>query len=124
MSEETFESIEKELKKRPTSIIEPSLRPIGKNELNSNDISILHDLERRNQLVYQDDYVSEFLRCRNNILYFIHNYCHIGEVGNPRLYSPDMMNRKYRRVIKSINRYRRAILMASRQLGEKITYTN
>ena len=34
MSEETFESIEKELKKRPTSIIEPSLRPIGKNELN------------------------------------------------------------------------------------------
>ena len=86
-------------------ITEFQTRTIGKNELSRDDISILHELERKNNITYQENYVSEFLRCRNNILYFIHNYCSIGEVGNPRLYTPDMMNRKYRRVIKSIHRY-------------------
>lgn len=94
------------------------LRDIGKTELSKSDISILHELEKQNKITYQDTYVSEFLRCRNNIFYFIHNYCNIGEVGNPRLYTADIMNRKYRRVIKSLHRYKKAILMASRQLGK------
>lgn len=98
-------------------ITELSLRSIGKNELSRDDISILHKLEKKNNITYQDNYVSEFLKCRSNIFYFIHNYCNIGEVGNPRLYTSDMLNRKYRRTIKVINRYKKVILMASRQLG-------
>lgn len=101
-------------------ITELQLRSIGKTELSRDDISILQELEKKNKINYQDNYVSEFLRCRSNIFYFLHNYCNIGEVGNPRLYTPDMLNRKYRRVIKSINRYKKAILMASRQLGRDL----
>lgn len=91
---------------------------IGKSQLSGDDISLLQELEKKNKIDYNDSFVSEFLKCRNNIFYFIYNYCNIGEVGNPRLYTPDMMSRKYRRVIKSINRYKKAILMASRQLGK------
>lgn len=101
-------------------ITELQIRSIGKNELSRDDISILHELEKKNQITYKDTYVSEFLKCRNNIFYFIHNYVNIGEVGNPRLYTPDMMNRKYRRVIKSLHKYRKVILMASRQLGKAL----
>ena len=96
------------------------LQEIGKKELSKNDISILQKLEKQNQIDYEDTYISEFLKCRNNIFYFIHNYCNIGEVGNPLLYSADMMNRKYRRVIKGLHRYHKAILMASRQLGKAL----
>ena len=101
------------------------LRSIGKTELSKDDISILQQLEKQNKVDYEDTYISEFLKCRNNIFYFIHNYCNIGEVGNPLLYEPSMMNRKYRRVIKGLNRYHKAILMASRQLGTiRFTYQN
>lgn len=93
---------------------------VGRDTLSSDDISILHDLERKNNITYNDTYVSEFLKCRNNLFYFIHNYCYIGEVGNPLLYSSDIMNRKYRRVIKSLNKYKKIILMASRQLGKAL----
>jgi len=88
-----------------------NVRNIGKESLSKDDISILHDLERQNQIVYNDHYVSEFLKCRNNPFYFIHNYCNIGEVGVPILYKPNMMNKKYRRVIKSLYKYHKAILI-------------
>lgn len=94
------------------------LYDIGKDALSKDDISILHNLEKHNNINYEDSYVNEFLRCRNNIFYFVHNYCHIGEVGNPRLYTPDIMNRKYRRAIKSLHKYKKVIMMASRQLGK------
>lgn len=93
---------------------------VGRDKLSQDDISILHDLERNNNITYNDTYVSEFLKCRNNLFYFIHNYCYIGEVGNPLLYSSNIMNRKYRRVIKSLNKYKKIILMASRQLGKAL----
>ena len=100
------------------AITDLEMRPIGKNELSKADVSVLQELEKKNNITYQDSYVSEFLKCRNNIFYFIHKYVNIGEVGNPRLYTPDMMNKKYRRVIKSVHRYKKCILMASRQLGK------
>lgn len=96
------------------------LRNVGKKELTKDDVSILHELEKQNKIDYEDTYISEFLKCRNNIFYFIHNYCSIGEVGNPLLYAADMMSYKYRRVIKGLNRYHKAILMASRQLGRDL----
>lgn len=93
---------------------------IIKDQLSKDDIQILHDLERKNKITYNDGYVSEFLKCRNNPLYFIHNYCHISEVGTPRLYTKDMMNKKYRRLVKCLYKYHKCILMASRQLGKAL----
>lgn len=46
------------------------------------------------------------------------NYCNISEVGMPQLYLPEMMNKKYRRVVKCLYKYHKCILMASRQLGK------
>lgn len=95
-------------------------KPIIKNELSKDDIKILHNLEKQNKLTYNDNYVSEFLKCRSNPLYFIHNYCNISEVGTPRLYTKDMMNKKYRRLIKCLYKYHKCLLMASRQLGKAL----
>ena len=41
---------------------------IIKDQLSKDDIQILHDLERKNKITYNDGYVSEFLKCRNNPL--------------------------------------------------------
>ena len=49
------------------------LQTIGKKELSKSDISILQKLEKQNKIDYEDTYISEFLKCRNNIFYFIHN---------------------------------------------------
>lgn len=94
--------------------------PIIPNQLSKEDQKILGNLERKNKIAYNDYYVSEFLRCRSNPLYFIHNYCNISEVGAPRLYTKDMMNKKYRRLIKCLYRYHKCLLMASRQLGKAL----
>ena len=48
--------------------------PIIPNQLSKEDQKILGNLERKNKIAYNDYYVSEFLRCRSNPLYFIHNY--------------------------------------------------
>src|SRR6056297_3085332 len=60
----------------------------------------------------------ELIKCRSNPLYFILNYCYIDEGGGKTLYSKDKMHNKMRRVIRSIYHYKKAILMASRQLGK------
>ena len=60
----------------------------------------------------------ELIKCRANPLYFIFNYCYIDEGGGKILYSKDRMHNKVRRVVRSIYRYKKAILMASRQLGK------
>lgn len=48
------------------------LMDIGKTELTKSDVSILQKLEKQNKIDYEDTYISEFLKCRNNIFYFIH----------------------------------------------------
>lgn len=97
-----------------------SPKKISKTELTQDDIILLHDLEKKNKIIYNDSYVSEFLKCRSNPLYFIQKYCYFNESGNPRLYASSLMNKKYRRVIKCLNRYENVILMASRQLGKAL----
>ena len=61
---------------------------------------------------------TEIIRCRSNPLYFILNYCYIDEGGGKTLYSKDKMHNKIRRVVRAIYLYKKAILMASRQLGK------
>jgi len=60
----------------------------------------------------------EVWKCRCNPLYFIHNYCFLDEGGGQTLYERDLMHNKMRRVVRSIYRFKKCILMASRQLGK------
>jgi len=65
----------------------------------------------------EEYYALEYLKCRNNPLYFIYNYAYIPEVGSSLLLSKEHVHNKLRRVVRSVYRYHKVIFMASRQLG-------
>jgi hypothetical protein len=65
-----------------------------------------------------NDKALEYLRCRSNPLYYILNYVYLPEIGGLMKYDESKLNKKFRRVIRSIFRYHKSILMASRQLGK------
>lgn len=60
----------------------------------------------------------EFVKCKNNFLYFLHNYVYLPEVGGSVLYTPDLMNTKFKRTIQIALKHGRVILLATRQLGK------
>lgn len=62
----------------------------------------------------------EFLRCRSNPLYFIYNYAYIQETGSMLKMNEENVHFKMSRVIRILHRHHRAVLMASRQLGNVI----
>lgn len=66
----------------------------------------------------EEYYALEYLKCRNNPLYFIYNYAYIPEVGSSLLLSKEHVHNKLRRVVRSVYRYHKVIFMASRQLGK------
>lgn len=76
---------------------------------------------QRSKLITEDEKrwrAKEIWKCRTNPLYFIHNYCYLDEGGGQILYSKNLMHNKIRRVIRSVYRFKKCILMASRQLGK------
>lgn len=63
----------------------------------------------------------EWVRCRENPLYFILNYVYLPEIGGSQRslkYSEELLHPKFRRVVRCLYRYHNVILMASRQLGK------
>lgn len=89
--------------------------------LSTDDKFLLEEIQKQNRVDINDERVVEFLKCRKNPFYFIHNYAQIQEVGGMQLYSKDKMNYKVRRVIKSLFRYHKCMFMASRQLGKMLS---
>lgn len=77
--------------------------------------NIITSLSKSKQEEY---YALEYLKCRNNPLYFIYNYAHVPEVGSSLLLSKEHVHNKLRRVVRSVYRYHKVIFMASRQLGK------
>lgn len=65
-----------------------------------------------------DHTINEWIKCRNNPLYFILNYCYIEETGGKLKYTSDLLHKKLRRVVRSTVSYHSCIFMASRQLGK------
>lgn len=65
-------------------------------------------------------YALEYLKCRQNPLYFIYNYVKIPEIGGSIALSSDTMHVKMKRTIRSLIRHRKVMLMASRQLGKAL----
>lgn len=61
---------------------------------------------------------NEWWNCRNNPFHFIFNYVHIPEIGGVLKYDKSIMHSKMKQTVRSIYRYHKCILMASRQLGK------
>ncbi len=91
---------------------------VSTTKITPTDRSLLQELEKQNKISMDDNKVLEFLKCRANPFYFIHKYVKLQEVGGETLYSPDKMNNKTRRLVKSLYSDHRAIFLASRQLGK------
>jgi len=60
----------------------------------------------------------EWLKCKQNVFYFIFNYVTIPEIGGVLKYESSLMHDKIKRTVRSIIKYHKALLMASRQLGK------
>jgi hypothetical protein len=63
----------------------------------------------------------EYIKCKNNIFYFIYNYVYIPEIGGSLKYTPEHMHLKLKRVIRSAIKFDKVIFMASRQLGKALS---
>lgn len=68
----------------------------------------------------KDQNVIEYIRCKNNFLYFLLNYVKIPEIGGARQYTPDILNPKLRQTISAILKVGYGNLMATRQLGKAL----
>ncbi len=80
---------------------------------------ILNLIQNRNKIDITEEHTIEWIRCRDNPLYFILNYVYLPVVGaKPVKYTPELLHPKFRRIVRSIFRYHKCILMASRQLGK------
>lgn len=77
-------------------------------------------IDQYSQLTTQEKAV-EYIRCKNNIFYFIFNYVYIPEIGGSLKYAPEHMHFKIKRVIRSAIRFDKVIFMATRQLGKSLT---
>lgn len=62
----------------------------------------------------------EWFRCKQNPFYFIYNYVYIPEHGTGGSFklTADNLHPKMKRTVRSIYKYHKAVLMASRQLGK------
>ena len=90
-----------------TSGQNPAANPLNLNYSSKNKVKQQSDAQ-----------LSEWLKCRNNPLYFILNYCYIEETGGRIRYTSDKLHPKLRRVVRATVKYHSAIFMASRQLGK------
>jgi len=93
-----------------SSIILSNLLNIDKQTLNT--------IQETNGIDITEERVSEWIKCRQNPLYFILNYVYFQEFGGKQLYSKEYMHAKFRRTVRTVFRYHMVILMASRQLGK------
>lgn len=63
----------------------------------------------------------EYLRCKNNPLYFAQTYVYVEETGGALKLTPNLVHNKVRRVVRSLYNYHRCVFMASRQLGKALS---
>jgi len=91
------------------------------SSLLNTDKQTLNTIQEKNGVDITEERVSEWIKSRENPLYFILNYVYFQEFGGKQLYSREYMHAKFRRTVRTIFRYHMAILMASRQLGKALS---
>ena len=62
----------------------------------------------------------EVLKCKSSPFYFIYNYVYIPEIGGVLKYDKSIIHSKMVQTVRSIMKYHRCLLMASRQLGKAL----
>jgi len=65
-----------------------------------------------------DQQAIEWYKCKTNPFYFIFNYVYIPEIGGRLKYDKEVMHGNVKRVIRSVVKHHKCILMATRQLGK------
>ena len=75
--------------------------------------------KKSNKLTNKEQSIEWYL-CRKNPFYYIFNYVSIPEIGGILKYEETIMHSKIKQTIRSIYKYRKSILMASRQLGKAL----
>jgi hypothetical protein len=88
------------------------------NLMSTQDYNSLNMIQETNGVDINDYNVSEWIKCRQNPLYFILNYVYFKEYGGKQLYTKEFLHNKLRRVVRTVFRHHMAMLMASRQLGK------
>lgn len=101
-------------------IIKPG-DPTFNNTLLKQDEQTLNMIQETNKVDINDYNVSEWIKCRQNPLYFILNYVYFQEIGGKRKYDKELLHDKLRRVVRAVYRYHMVILLASRQLGKALS---
>jgi hypothetical protein len=96
----------------------PLADPVINNLLLNTDQQTLNMIQQTNHVDINDYNVSEWIKCRQNPIYFILNYVHFQEIGGRRKYDKELLHDKLRRVVRAVYRYHMVILLASRQLGK------
>ena len=93
------------------------IRPPGYSNVNEIKTEFIPNIDK--QLTTEQKAI-EWLRCKQNPLYFIFNYCYLPETGTGGFFKVTPMNLhpKMKMVVRSIFRFHKTILMASRQLGK------
>jgi hypothetical protein len=99
-------------------IIKAPQDPMINNLLLTQDYQSLNMLQETNEVDITEYNVNEWIKCRQNPLYFILNYVYFKEYGGKQLYTKEFLHPKLRRVVRTIFRHHMAMLMASRQLGK------
>lgn len=94
---------------------------INQQILTNDDKLLLNEIQKKNNVDITDKFAKQWVLCRSNPLYFILNYVYLPEVGGMFKYSSDKLHPKFRRVIRSVNKYNNVLLMASRQLGKALS---
>lgn len=82
--------------------------------------NILSSRKDTKKLKLDQDNIVEWIRCRNNPLYYIYNYVKFEEIngGISSYQEGKNFHIKHKRFIRTAFKYNKAILMASRQLGK------
>lgn len=71
------------------------------------------------QIPYTEEQIAEYIKCKNDIIYFIENYCEI--VTLDRGLQPFILYEPQRRMIESFNDNRMTIALTMRQFGKTTT---
>ncbi|MCK9439359.1 MAG: hypothetical protein WC188_03005 [Candidatus Caldatribacteriota bacterium] len=109
---------DKLIKNRQQLIEEPQDSSIINNILLKSDYQTLNLIQEKNEIDINEKYVSEWVKCRQNPLYYILNYVYFQEIGGKQKYNKYLLHKKLRRVVRCAYKYHMCMLMASRQLGK------
>ncbi len=84
-------------------------------------LSSVKFMQKKADKLSSNEATAEWWLCRRNPFYFIFNYVCISEIGGILKYEESRMHSKIKRTVRSVARYHKCILMASRQLGKALS---